>query len=56
MSDLLLVLGLLYLSLMVFPLMLKWMGLGIVADPMIRGIHWLLLLPFRLLTGRVGRP
>ena len=53
MTDVLLVLALLYGSVMVFPLMLKWCGLGVLADPMIRGIHWFLLLPFRLLTGRI---
>ncbi len=38
-----------YFALMIFPLILKAFGLGVIADPLIKLINWMILAPFKLL-------
>ena len=38
-----------YFALMIFPLMLRAFGLGVIADPLIKLINWMILAPFKLL-------
>ncbi len=38
-----------YFALMIFPVMLKAFGLGIIGDPLIKLINWIILAPFKLL-------
>jgi len=47
--DLIAGMVMIYLALMIFPFVLKLFGLGFIADPLIRLINSILLLPFRLL-------
>jgi hypothetical protein len=54
-TDILVGLVMLYLALMVFPLILKMFGLGVIANPLIKFIHWLLLLPLRLAASALRR-
>jgi hypothetical protein len=53
--DVIVGLVIMYFALMIFPLILKLFGLGFIADPLIKLINSILLLPLRLIAAMLRR-
>ncbi len=53
--DVIVGLVIMYFALMIFPFILKLLGLGFIADPLIKLINNILLLPLRLIAAALRR-
>jgi len=53
--DVIVGLVIMYFALMIFPFILKLFGLGFIADPLIKLINNILLLPLRLIAAALRR-